>query len=118
VHQPKLRPGVHYVSLDRFYADDVMTNFRRTSKRTRALAGFESMAGNQPPLNYFSFGPRVLLILPPWGVCTFAAVGLLLAGVRRSRRAGLCPTCGYDLRGTPGRCPECGRKSEELSAAP
>ena len=31
-----------------------------------------------------------------------------VARQRRWRRRNQCPSCGYDLRASPGRCPECG----------
>lgn len=53
------------------------------------------------------------VVLPYWLVAIASAVlplTVLLASARRRRRKyeGLCPACGYDLRASPDRCPECG----------
>lgn len=55
----------------------------------------------------------VPLLLPLAMTSTLALRGLsrALADLRLRqalRRVGHCPNCGYDLRATPSRCPECG----------
>jgi hypothetical protein len=53
------------------------------------------------------------LVMPHWAwivVCLLLPCARAVALLRsRSRaRSGHCPACGYDLRASPDRCPECG----------
>ena len=55
--------------------------------------------------------------VPYWTVCLptcIAFAGLILRLPRRRSRSGLCSECGYDLRATPDRCPECGRTVQQV----
>jgi hypothetical protein len=65
---------------------------------------------------------RIEVWLPYWflmsALATPAAVRFFIR-LRRKRRLGpgVCGRCGYDLRATPGRCPECGATAGGARAA-
>ncbi len=91
----------------------------------RRLLGFnyETRMG-YPAIASVAIGPPVELTriwsAPLWAVAV--GTGLLpgyVLGSRRTRRNrrrhGLCPSCGYDLRASPDRCPECGTVPEVIT---
>jgi len=63
--------------------------------------------------------PYRVVVVPYWLVAlVFAAMPLVWIIRRRKRRvrAGCCERCGYDLRATPLRCPECGAPAKPFCA--
>jgi hypothetical protein len=54
---------------------------------------------------------RWSFVFPHWlavGVFALAPAVLVVKMIRRRQRSGTCAVCGYDMRATPERCPECG----------
>jgi hypothetical protein len=67
-----------------------------------------SMTNHGGPTRHFDMAG-----VPHWGAALVLALPALLPAWRRYLRwrssgRGLCTTCGYDLRASPERCPECG----------
>ena len=91
-----------------------------------SLAGFDYVRELTGSSDSTLVESRHLLRVPYWVLALLVSLVPLWHGqiairrrlaLRRERMRGLCPACGYDLRATPARCPECGIVTRSSGAA-
>jgi hypothetical protein len=108
---PQILPGDESVAWDRF------------SPPQYAGYHFDSFWGRLD-FGYWQRGiisPATSVWAPMWPLVLFCAISPMIWVLRlfRSRAsfgAGLCALCGYDVRATPDRCPECGASPKAKGA--
>lgn len=91
------------VSTGPFIMWDIDEFFR--SQKTYSAAGFYILLDQSDR--------DAAVVIPCWCLILItAALGVFGLKRRRNHRAGCCRVCGYDLRATPDRCPECGMRAK------
>jgi hypothetical protein len=107
---PRMRSLRHVSHRARFLYDDwVWERLPRVCK----WLGFGWSSGDSTGCEidrtwYVQVRSLALLLMVP-------LIVLLIFAGRAAPQAGFCPHCGYDLRGTPNRCPECGLIRDGIS---
>ena len=81
-------------------ADEISFDFAGLAYRTKSV-------DRNPHFDAFTVSA---ITIPMWLPLLLWAIPLAAVPYcqRHAARIGLCPKCGYDLRATPNRCPECG----------
>jgi hypothetical protein len=128
VHHGPPDDGI-YVELSSWHGELQFEYFlgpRFDRDNSSGIAGGESdrwsteSAGGYTGFSYYRdlIGPSLIVALPHWALFSLLLLfpSLAIRNLRkryaaRTRLArGLCLSCGYDLRASIGRCPECGRE--------
>ena len=124
--------GIGGITMDRTIADDPRVGVEwQQATQPRGWQNFKSTPPTSPAAISDGFRLRVVdqknirlglsiwirgFRMPYWFATVLAAV-LPAACVifRRRTKKGHCRACGYDLRATPDRCPECGAVPKAVS---
>ncbi|HEY7118322.1 MAG TPA: hypothetical protein VH475_17165 [Tepidisphaeraceae bacterium] len=105
-------PGRSFTSRPRVADPGASPFTAEGSSRALQWLGFDYLSRDQsrPSFGTLTFRRAAFPLWLPALVAAVLPVARTLRGARRkwrrSRRR--CPACGYDLRATPERCPECG----------
>jgi hypothetical protein len=123
------RPAGVYYNPEYTYFDPGMAQTFRRLPHGWYFAGFGSAWNRSSEMDPAAVPPRLRVVFafrdvaaPWWALVLMTAAAPAWQAVRIARgrrrrrrvRAGLCAKCGYDLRASSGRCPECGRAAEKL----
>ena len=106
-------------STDQYRSTDAEVDYCRRVAEVQPLPMFRLAGFEWTGINFKSTFPGFVAI-PYWFIATIlAALSLWAILRRRSQRQrflpGHCRACGYDLRGTNGKCPECGQDTSRFA---
>jgi hypothetical protein len=114
VDDPGARPAQEFSVVDRDGRDFWFAQFGLTTQRR-----FPTTAPSAPLNDVIG---QIGIAVPLWFLTVVFGVMPVVTLVRSIRRArryaeGCCPACGYDLRASVDRCPECGRAFSSATVA-